>query len=755
MTLKQESLEVSMNGQNMEEKEIHLRDYLRIINKRRQIVYTFFAVVFVLVVVGTFSTTPLYRASTRLLIEKAETGNVMNNNAYYGYDTEFYPTQYELIKSSSVARKVVDMLGLDNKLLDRYVNGDPKSRSILSKVAGGLSTFIATLFRTKGLEALREKEDPDKQADSIAKIISSGIVVAPVKNSKIVDISYLSPNPELARAVANALARAYIEDLLDLNMSSTKYTLDWLTKKAEEEKATVAKSEKTLQEYQKSRNFVTLENKETIIPQKMTELNSRLLSAESKRRELEALYKKVQEVTSNLGNAENIGVIASDPTLQTLRQQIIMAEQDITERSQKLGQKHPALIRAKEDLASLKMKREQEIKRVIESIKNEYELAGANVASFKKSLAEAKGEALSLNEKAMEYGVLNREVETNRQLYDVLVKRMKEQSISEKTRTVNVLIIEKAELPGSPVKPRKAQNILLGLILGLFGGIGMAFFVEYLDQTVKSPDDAEAKLGVAVLGLVPLVNIGEHEVDKIVINEPNSLIAESFKAIRTALLLSSAEKSPKRILITSPGPGEGKTSVSINLASAIAQTGYSVLLIDADLRRPRIAKVMGLSNTKGLSTYLAGASDMDVIQDGPITNLSIITSGPIPPNPSELLGSKRMAEMIETLSEKYDIVICDSPPLLSVADSLMLDNILDAVIIVTRGGKTSYEDVRNGLKSLSGLKAQVLGIIINALDIKKSNYYYYQYKNYYYSTDETSDDKASRETKKAAHKKKA
>lgn len=739
-----------MNGQRMEEKEIDLRDYLRVIIKRRHTIFTFLAVVFVIVVVGTFSTTPIYIASTKILIEKAPSRAIMNNLSFstYEYDPDFYATQQQLIMSSAVARKVVDMLGLDKG--NENPNSRAQSSSFLNKMTGGFSGFVSSVFRSKDLEGLKEKEDPDKRADMIARGISSGINVLPLKNSKIIEVSYSSPNPELARTIVNSIAKAYIEELLDLNMSSTKYTLEWMTKQAALEKANVEKSEKALQEYVKTRNFVTLENKVAIIPQKIAEISSKLISAESKKRELETLYSKVKEVSANLSDAENISVISSDPTVQSLRQQIIKSEQDITELSQKFGQKHPVLFRAKEDLSTLKAKRTQEIRRVIESVKNEYELARSNEITYRRILSEVKGEALSLNEKAVEYNIINREVETNRQLYDALLKRIKEQGITDKVQNVNVLIVEKAELPAAPVKPRKAMNLIMGLIFGLIGGVGMAFFIEYLDHTVKSPDEAEFKLGVPVLGLVPLVNAQDKAIESIVIKEPNSVIAESYKAIRTAILLSSAENPPKRLLVTSTGPEEGKTVTSINLASAIAQTGYSVLLIDADLRRPRVHKVFGMNNAKGLSTYLAGASDMDIIQEGPIPNLSILPSGPVPPNPSELLGSKRMAEMIKVLGEKYDIVICDSPPLLSVADSLVLDNILDATIIVTRAGKTTYEDVRKGMRSLTDLKAHVLGIIINALDLKKGNYYYYRYKNYYYSSEETPE-----ATKKERSKKKA
>ncbi|MBI5640005.1 MAG: polysaccharide biosynthesis tyrosine autokinase [Nitrospirae bacterium] len=717
------------------EGEIHLRDYLRVINKRRYTVYTFFIVVFTITLIGTLSTTPIYTASTKVLIEKGEPRNLSMNYAYIPYDPDFYTTQYQLIQSTAVARRVVDANSLAKS--GSYFGRKEKGLSLVRGVLGWFRDLLSAVFRTKEVRDLNPKEAEDEsRADVIAKTISAGIQVKPVKNSRIVEISYSSTNPELAKLIVNSIASAYMGEVLELNMSSTRYTLNWMTKKAEEEKEKLATAEKSMQEYMRDQNFVALENKMTIIPQKISELNSQLINAETKRKTAETLYLKVKEVSENLNEAETIAVIASDPSLQSLRQQMLKAEQNIMEYSQKYGKKHPLMIRAIEDLNGLKVKKEQETRRIIQSIKNDYELARSNETNLRRLLSETKGEALNLSEKFIEYGVLNREVETNRQLYDALIKKVKEQSITDNVQTVNVLVVEKAETPASPVKPRKAMNLLMGIIFGLFGGIGIALFVEYLDQTIKSPEDAEAKLGVPVLGMIPFIRAPEKPIEGMVINEPTSPFAENYKAIRTALLLSSAEKPPKRILITSTGPEEGKTVTAINLAIAIAQSEYSVLLIDGDLRRPRVHKVFGIANTKGLSTYLAGASDINIMQQGPLPNLSIIPAGPIPPNPSELLSSNRMVEMIDSLSGKFDIIICDSPPLLSVADSLVLHNILDGTIIIARAGETTYDAMKKGLRSLMNLKGHIFGMVINGLDIKKGGYYYYRYHNYYYSSDE-------------------
>jgi succinoglycan biosynthesis transport protein ExoP len=693
----------------MEEREIHLRDYLRIIYKRKYTVYTFFIIVFVVVLIGTLSATPVYNASTKVLIEKVESSNLSVMSPFYmPYDPEFYETQYQLIKSTSVAQKVVKMLSLE-RVYESYFKDDKKR------------------FST---------DENMSKTNMLAGIISSGIAVTPVKNSKIVNISYMSTNPEFATLVANSVAKAYIEEILEMRMADARNAIEWMTKKAEEEKTKLEKSEMALQEYMRANDIVTLQNKIAITPEKLTEFNSQLIRAETKRKELESLYNKIKEIS--IKDAETIPAIASETTLQSLRGQILKSEQNIEELSKKYGKKHPAMIRAEEELNILNEKREQQVRRVIDSIKNEYELARSNEANLQRMLSSTKAEAQNLNEKFIQYGALTREVETSRQLYDALIKRIKEQGATEEIKTVNVWIVEKAERPAHPVKPKKSLNILLGIIVGLFGGVGLAFFFEYLDNTIKSPDDVETKLGIPVLGMVPFLDSKEKNIEDVLLKEPQSAFAENYKGIRTPILLSSAGRPPQNILITSMGPEEGKTVTSINLAIAIAQSEYPVLLIDSDLRKPRIHKIFGLDNSNGLSTYLAGVSPDINIVAGPVPNLSIIPSGPLPPNPSELLGSNRTNELIRVLNEKFDIIIWDSPPLMTVTDSLVLSKTLDVTIIVVRAGKTTYDIVRRGLKSLGDIKSHVLGVVINALDVKKSGYYYYKYYDYYYSSREDS-----------------
>jgi len=365
----------------------------------------------------------------------------------------------------------------------------------------------------------------------------------------------------------------------------------------------------------------------------------------------------------------------------------------------------------------------------------EYLLARSNERDLRELLDQTRFEAARLGEKSIQLGIIKRKVDTNRYLYDALIKKMKERGITERNQAVNVWIIEKAQIPKFPSSPRKKRNILLGIILGLFGGIGLAFFFEYLDNTVKTPEDVEEKFNIPVISTIDFFQDNKETIVHNVLADSSSLIAESFKGLRTSVFLSSADNPPKTLLITSAIPGEGKSSISACLAAAIAKTGKKVLLIDSDMRRPVQHKNFNLENSSGLSSFLAGVSGKNESKNcDPVENLDIITAGPIPPNPSELLSSNRLKDTLKAFATEYDMVIIDTPPLASVTDPIILSKHVDGVIIVTWAGKTTYEMLRKGLKQLNEVDAPITGLVLNRFNARKSGYYY-NYGDYYYASD--------------------
>ena len=726
-----------------EEKEIHLRDYLKIVLKRRYTVYTFFGIVFALTIIVTFSVTPLYVASTKVLIEKNEPANLGAMNYYgYSYDPEFSETQYQLIRSFSVAQRVVRMLPM-NRQREEGIASSGKSHNIFSGTYRWFSDLFSTILHLGGTsprpvpapQPVMSEREMSLKAYQLAKAISGSIVVTPVKNSKLVTISYMSPDPDLAADVVNTVAKAYIDEVLEIRMSSSQYAMKWLTEKAEEERARLKKSEMALQEYMKDKDIATLENKLTMVPEKVSEVATKLAVASTRRKELEALYSKIKDYASSPERAETIPVIAADPTVQSLRFQIVKAEQNVLELSNKYGQKHPAMVSAREDLNGLKERMKEQIRRAIDSIRNEYEISKASEDNLKQLAEQTKAETLRVSEKFIQYGVLKREAETSKELFDAIVKRIKEQGVTQDIQTVNVWVVEKAEVPKSPAKPNKTRNILLGIIVGLFGGIGLAMFIEYLDNTVKSPDEIEDRFGIPVLGLIELLKSEGGPIEDVVLKNPRALLAENYRVIRTNIVLSSPDSHPKNILVTSISAQEGKTATSVNLALVLAQSEHAVLLIDADLRRPRIHQIFGADNSTGLSTYLAGASDLRIIPAGPSGNLQIIPSGPVPPNPSELISSNRMKELLALLHEKFDFIIWDSPPLFMVAESLVLSKLLDGTVLVAKAGSTTYEDLNRGIKSIRDIESRILGVVINGIEHKETGRYYNRYYGHYYTSE--------------------
>lgn len=707
----------------------HLRDHLKIVVKHRKMVAIFFITTFVLVMLGTFAQTPQYEATTSAIIEKAVSDPLAGGPAKFN-DPEFHETQYQLIMSHAVSRRVVDMLMLE-ETYDTYLGRYEKpsfvdtalnwSRSQIRRIERALKPA-----ESEGGQPAQKKS----RADWIASKIRSGITVEPVPNSRLVSINYSSPNPEFSALVANTVAKAYQEETLDMKMEFVRRTMAWMTKKAEEEEKKLEESEKKIADFMRTNNLVTLENRVAVLPQQLSQVGTDLVRAQSRREELEALYQKVKKVERNPRAAETIPAVASDPALRTLQTQVLEAEQAIMQLSGKYGQRHPAMIKARGDLNVLKEKKNQEISRIIESIKNEYELALSAEKALSSHMQRNKTEAQRVNEKFFQYQSLSRELETNRQLYDALMTKIKEQGMTgENQPVVNFWIVEEAAVPFRPSEPKVVVNALLGLVVGLFGGVGIAFFTEYLDNTIKSPEETENILGAPVIGVVSLC--GDRQPLDVVLKEPRSAFTENYKALRTSLLLSSTDGAPRRILVTSPGTGEGKTTTAVNLALVLAQSEKRVLLIDGDLRKPRLHKIFDIGNKKGLSTYLAGSSGGDILGKGSLPRLAVIPSGPIPPNPSELLTSSRMETLLSTLGEEFDIIICDSPPLLSVADSRILSRYFDATMLVVLGGKTTYEIARRSLKLLTDVKARTLGLVINALDVKKNDYYYHQYYSSY------------------------
>lgn len=731
----------------MQEQEIHLRDYLKIIRKRRAVVIAFLVVTFATVVIGTFAVTPMYEAVCEVLIEKNESTQLTGSPVYGRFDPEFNATQVQLIRSFNVAKRVVRSLDLDGELAE-YFEGESSFVSELiastkdtltQLLPGSLDEDATAKAGNQGL--LEARKVVTTKADEITEAIIENVTIKPVRDSRIVQIYYQHQNPIIAQMIVNEIAKAYRDEVLEIRMSNSSYTIKWMSEKALEERERLEESERRLQQYMEKANIVTLEDKVAVLPEKLRELGGRLSNAIGKKNELEVLYKNVEAVGDNLAAAESISSITSGVYYQKVIGKILDAEQRREELAKKYGSKHPKMIQAIEELEALNREKRKEIRQQIRSIRNNYELIKSEVSNLEILLAQTTAEAQKFNQGFIQYGILKRDVETNRTMYEALLSQVKEKKVSEDTSNIDVWMVKAAMLPEHPVKPKKKLNILLGLVLGVFGGIGVAFFLEYLDNTVHDPEEIESRYGVSVLGLVDSLSKGERGVEagRFVYDESaTSAFAEQIKVIRTSILLSAADTPPKRILVTSSVPQEGKTTTALNLAKAFAFAGYKVVIIDADLRRPRLHKTFRIDNSKGLSAYLAGIEYEKIVHSlDNQSNLFAIPSGPMPPNPSELLGSARFEILLKSLEADFDFIFIDSAPLFGATETLFISK-LARPILVARFGVTTFDHLRDSLKMLDSAKTPPLGVVLNGVDRKKAHYGYSSYKYYgYYTSSES------------------
>lgn len=729
------------NNQSLIE-EIHLRDYLRVIMKRRWTIISCFLIVFISTAVFTFTATPIFQGSARLIIEK-DNPNVLSIEEVMAVDssgTDYYQTQYKIIESRSLARKVIETLNLQDseEFFPKPSQGVVADlKRTVQETVSGWKEQLEDLLRT-GADPISDTLTEEAIDSRLVDDFLARVTVEPIRNSRLVNISFDAKDPALAAEVANTLGRVYIDSNLETKLKAAQNAVAWLNTRIQEERKKVEQAEFNLQKYKEKHGIITdfSNDSESITAQGLSELNSKAIEAESRRVEAQTRYEQTRRLADNPDMLDSIPEILDNTLIGSIKQSEVDLSKRLSELSKKYGSKHPQIIALKAELRTLSSQKRTEIRKVVNSLKNEYEVARARERSIKNALDSLKKESLDLNKKAITYGVLKREAESSRQMYDLLIKRFKETSLTEDIKTGNIRFVDRAETPRHPIKPKKKLNLLLGLIVGLTLGVGLAFFIEYLDNTIKSPDDIKRLLSIPYLAPIPMydtVNAAYDIPEAVAMNEPKSTASESYRGLRTSLLFSSAEHQPQVILVTSSGPGEGKTGTCLNLGITMAQTGSRVLLIDADLRRPRLHSALKLGREEGISNILAGADDVSkYIMKSPIEGLDVITSGPVPPNPSELLGSNRMVTLLQGLRGRYDRIIIDSPPVTAVTDATILAGMVDGTVLVIRAAQTTREQARAGIDALKKVGSRLYGAVLNAVNIDKESYYYYQYYYYYY-----------------------
>ena len=738
--------------------EIHLKDYLRVILKRKWIIGTFTVIVLTLAVLSSMNKEPYYRAAVRLSIQR-QSANVLvfPNMALPFFDPDYYQTQYTILRSRPLAERVIRKLKLQEspefkaRPKARF-DFDPK-RPILW-LAKNLNP--ARLFRrssaAKGAigsnTAINRGVDP-----GLVNAIISRLDVSPMKDSKmVVDLSFTGRYPHIIAQIANAVAEEYINMSMEAKIESAQKMMKKLNEQLDTQKEKVEGSEISLQKFKERQNIVSLEEKQNIVVQRLSQLNSLVTSAKTERIAIETRYRELSKLTDQPEMIESLPSILSNAMIQQLKTDYVALQRKYSELSKKYGTKHPKMIEVGSQIALMKKKIGLEVKKNVNSLMTEYKVAQSKETTLMEALEKQKKEALELNRKAIDYGILQRDAESNRQMYNILINKLKEVDLSSDLKSTNIRIIDPAQVPGNPIGPNKGFNILFAAFVGFGLGVVFAFFLEYIDTSMNTPEDIK-RIQVPYMGFIPTFHRNGYS-ELIVQEDPQSLISESYRTLRTGILFSGSKPSPQFIQITSAGPQEGKTITTANVATVMAQSGSRVLIVDCDMRKPRIHEIFGLPNARGLSDLLVDGEEWaSFIKNTKIPNLDLLSCGSIPANPSELLSSKRMQRLLTLLGDKYDRIIMDSPPVLAVTDSILLSRLVEGIILVVGAGASSKNGVSRAVELLKEVNSRIVGAVLNNLNVEKeryyySRYYYYDYGKYGYYAYADNGDKGKRRKRK-------
>ncbi len=715
--------------------EHHLMDYVRVVYKRRWIAIPALVVVFLTGAVNSFRTTPLYEARTQLLIEK-DTPKVASLNTMFQeqdgwYNDDFYQTQYKILQSRTLARRTVVLMNLTKHPSLQQALA-PKSAPItvtgLMNGAVGLARRAVMGAPAKPATKAQHPEGSDPVAPYVGFVLGS-LNVVPVRNSRIVELRVTSSEPQLASDMANGIAQAYIQQNLEARFSASKDATDWFGGQLAEQRKKVEETEVALQRYKETHDAIAVEDRENIVVQRLADLNGAVTKAKTTRIEKEALYAQLKAVQGTSA-VDTFTAVLGNEYIQKLKSEVGDFQRQEAQLAEKYGERHPEMVRIKNAVQVAQAKFDNEVNKVVESVRAEYMAALAQERSLTGALDAQKSEALGLNRKGIEYTVLQREAESNRQVYESLLQRTKETGISGELKSSNIRVVDPAEVPTSPVLPRRSNDLMMALLAGSVLALGLVFLFEYLDNRIKSPQELRA-LNLAFLGMVPRIdNSGPTLLNDAV----PPAFGEAIRAVRTNVLFSSADEGVRTVVVTSAGPGEGKSLFSSNLSVSLAQASQRVLHIDADMRRPRVHDIFDVSQEPGLSNLLVGdCKPSEAVRKTGIANLCVLPAGMIPPNPAELLGSKRCVEYLATLGEHFDWVVIDSPPVLAVADASVLANAASGVIFVIGADQTTRNTAKAAVDQLNAVQAHVIGAVLNRADVQRNPYYYSAYYRKEYS----------------------
>src|SRR5574337_345226 len=725
-----------------QEEETHLRDYWRIVLKHRWIVLTFFAMIVTTATIYTFSLTPTYQATASLKIDYERpqilSFQEIGSPGHQNYGPEFMGTQQKLLQSRSLAKRVIETLKASGQPI--MISQESSGVVQMQDLAMAWITRLLNGRFSKPPEvtepALTEEQSSSRNIDALLTMLT----VEPVRTSNLVKISFTTPSPALSSLLANTWTKGFIDHSLEMKFNATSQAGEWLSKQLQDVRDKLEQSEAALHEFVKEKQILTIGEKKDIVTTKLADLSEALTKAQGERIATEALNRQSQGM-----GRESIAAVLENPLISNLKTEYYKLDSEYQRLSETYKPDYPKMARMREGITQIKRRLDTEIRRTIEAIKQEYGAAVKKEKLLQAAVEDQKQLAVKLNQDFIQYDILKREVDTNRQIYTGILERQKQAGVSQGLAASNIQIVDQAEVPTVPFSPNRTRNLLFGLVLGLTVGIGMVLFFDYLDNTVKDPDDLERAFGIPNLALIPslasatprhlraqLSGNGHHPFALVAHSNSRSALTEAFRSLRTSLLFSSPNSPPTSILFTSAMPAEGKTGLSINTAITLSQLGHNVLLIDADMRRPTCHGLLDLPMTPGLSDYLTGNADLaSIIRPTAVPHLHCVPAGTIPINPAELLASPRMRATLAGFAQAFNHIVIDAPPLLGLADASILATMVEGVILVVHAERTPREAIQQALKPLIELHARLLGVVLNQVNVRLNGYsHYYAYHTY-------------------------
>jgi polysaccharide biosynthesis transport protein len=717
--------------------EVHLLDRVAVLYRYRRIAVTVFILTSAVMMIQGYTNVQLFQARGQLLIEDerstAVPGLQSTDNTYYEDPEPYYNTQFRILKGRDLTRRVAKRLKLESV---PEFNGTATPPATPLSMVRNIETRMLAWVRPNApppAETPKVDETPDESA--LVSSFIARVSVEPIKQSRLVDVSFTSTDSKFAALAVNTLLDEYTEQNLAIKLESSQNMLDWLSKELDKQLRTVQESEQALANYRERQNAMSLDDKQNIVTQRLTALNDAMIKARTEKIQKESLYNQVKSM-SGTTSADAIPAIATSPQVQTLKGKMSELIREKSRLEERYGPKH---IQVQQNAAQIQDTQRQidfETTKAVQSIKNDYETAVLQERTLSSNLDAAKADAQDLSRKSVGYNVMEREAKSNREVYQTLLQREKELRVSSNSRQNNVRIVDRAEVPKSPLAPAGRRTWLMSTMVGLVLALGVAFGLDYMNDTIKTPEDVNRRLKLPFLGLVPSVRGEKHPL--LTSSHVPHDFGESFRALRTSLISKYPETGTKTILVTSAQPLEGKTTTAANIGMALAYGGSRVLLIDGDMRRPGMHRPLRLTNDRGLSQVLVGQARVrDVIQRTIDPNLLAITAGRTPPNPSELLASERMRTLLMNLGHgPFDWIIIDTPPVLAVTDAVILAPLVSGVVYVIGAEMTRRRLAERALDTIMSARPRHAAVVLNRVDFARNKYYYsryygHQYKNYY------------------------